>query len=216
MSASKTKSIILWIGSMIAVSGLTATLVLVGLSKPQSSTLEATVPARVEAKIEGPESKAFQVAIETNRITQYVAGRMVVYVPAGAFDTEGTIMVVNREPDLFPEAGLKKWRRPITINIQFTDRDGKLIPGYQFAKPLQVCAELSDEGWENYTKIRNNFQIQVYTEDGSVPKWEELYPSYYSDKRQICGRTMHLSLFALAVWGELPPVNTPTPRVYVR
>ena len=95
---------------------------------------------------------------------------MVVYVPAGAFDTKGTILVINREPDLFPEAGETGWRRPIIINVEFQDPEGNPVPGLKFTKPVQICAGLSDDGWKQYTRIRNDFRIQTYNENGGRPK----------------------------------------------
>ena len=53
MPVSKVKRKILWIVSLIGIIGLAATLVLVGLTSPQSSTLEPTFPALVQAEVAG-------------------------------------------------------------------------------------------------------------------------------------------------------------------
>jgi hypothetical protein len=212
MEDSKTNGRSIWMVILIIlVVGLAATVAfLVGLGRPQSSTRELAFPALVQSTTELSLENAVMISMKTGQITEFVPGDVMVFIPAGSAQVEGTISIINREADMFPEAGEPGWTRPQIVNVEFQDKNGQPVAGTRFINHLEICFGFKGEEWQKLITSRTDFQIQLYNEESSPPKWESLPLSEYPERFQLCGLTDHPSLFALAIKGELPPTETAT------
>lgn len=194
---------------VIVVFGLSAIVIWMGMSRPESSTTESTLPALVQSTAEVSLDHAILVSMKTGQIIEFIPGDVTVLVPAGATKIRGSISIINREPDMFPDAGEPGWTRPMIVNVEYLDEQGQPVEGIQFNKPLKTCFGMTDDEWQTYAKKRPDYQIQTYDESSSPPKWVALSLMPNPDQYQLCGKTDHLSLFALAIKGILPPTETP-------
>jgi len=179
--------------------------VLIGLQRPDSST----------------QAGSMEFVIVTQEVT---AGKDIVigvnnatlYLPAGAINVPGNLAIFPREPNLFTASGDKRWARPLVVNVEFRDGEGKPVPNITFTKPAEICFKITAERWADYTRHPDEYQVQTYVEEKSPPAWEPLTMVTYPDRSQLCGQIDHFSLFALATRPEttIPltyPTETPSP-----
>lgn len=195
---------------IVLVVGLVMVVVWMGLSRPQSSTVEPTFPALVQSTAQVSLDHAMLVSMKTGRITEFVPGDVMVFIPADSLEAEGTISIINREADMFPEAGQAGWTRPQIVNVEFRGEDGQPVSGVRFQKPLEICFGIEADEWREFSSSRSDYQVQTYDDASSPAKWIALRLVEYPGRYQLCGLTDHLSLFALAIMGESPPAGTPT------
>ena len=188
---------------LLLIVSVIALVILIGSQRPDSSTRAAS----------------FEYAIATEQV---VSGEDIIigvdyatlYVPSGAVTVAGTITIFSRESDLFPLSGEPGWSRPMAVNIEYRNEQGALYPFVSFAKPAQICFQVTRQRWNDYLSRSDEFQVQYYDERQEPPRWVSLPFSANSDHSQLCGQTDHLSLFALAIkMDAVIPVTglTPTP-----
>ncbi|MBN1452629.1 MAG: hypothetical protein JW963_16550 [Anaerolineales bacterium] len=190
---------------VILVVSVIALVLLIGLQRPDSST----------------QAGSLEFAIVTQEVT---AGEDIVigvnnatfYLPVGAINVPGSIAIFPREPNLFTAPGDTKWVRPLVVNVEFRDGQGKPVQQITFTKPAEICFKITRERWEDYTRHPNEYEVQTYTEEENLPVWEPLTMVTYPDRSQLCGQIDHFSLFALATKPEtkIPltdPTETPSP-----
>lgn len=191
--------------------GLTGVVIWMGLSNPKSSTVEPTLPALVQAKVKISNNTALYIPI-TGQAVGLQPGDVIAMIPFESTSSEGYLSIIKREANMFPNAGELGWNRPSIVNVEFIDEAGQTIVGFEFDKPIEICFVLSNESWQDFIHNRDNYQIQLY-KDNPV-NWKSLPQAFHYDLHQLCGLSKHLSLFALAVRGELQATGTPT-DIYV-
>ncbi|MGE5251525.1 MAG: hypothetical protein ACM3QS_15090 [Bacteroidota bacterium] len=193
---------ILLIGSIIAV------VVMQGSARPDSST----------------QAGAIEFAQSTQQVTPgqamtITAGTVTVYLPQNATRSPGTVSIIPREPNLYPTAGDIAWSRPQIVNIEFRDAASTPYPDITFSLPAEVCFQLTQNQWGDYTQRPSNYQVQYYAETRNPPQWLPLTTTTHPQQAQICGQTNHFTLFALAIKSPVGVPITgatpfPTPRLY--
>ncbi len=139
-----------------------------------------------------------------------------IFIPAGALDKSGQLVLTMREPNLLSEVGTPGWRRPLVLNVDYKDGNGADIVDVKINTPLEICFTLSNDLWNEYVS-GIPMRVEVYEDSGGSPAWVPLASYEYGVRHQICGMTSHLSLFALAVndVAIIEPTQTTTPDLYV-
>jgi hypothetical protein len=161
---------------------------LIGSNPPDSSTQSGSVEFVIATQ---ELTTGDDLVIGVNNAT--------LYVPRAAVELAGSIVIFPREPNLFPVAGEPEWFRPLVVNIEYRDEAGKPYPEVTFSIPVQICFKITPDRWKDYTDNPDDFQVQHYAEKQDPPRWVSLSPKQaYPDRRELCGETNHLSLFALA------------------
>jgi hypothetical protein len=190
---------------ILLVVSVIALVLLIGLQRPDSSTQAGSIEfAIVTQEVTSGEN----LVIGVNNAT--------LYLPGDAIKIPGSIAIFPREPNLFTISADTKWMRPLVVNIEFRDGEGKPVPYITFAKPAEICFKITKERWEDYTRHPNEYEVQTYSEEKNPPAWEPLTMVTYPDRSQLCGQIDHLSVFALATKPEtiIPltgPTETPNP-----
>jgi len=185
---------------ILLVVGVIVLVFLIGLQPPDSSTQAGSMEfAIVTQEVTAGED----IVIGVNNAT--------LYLPGGAINMPGSIAIFPREPNLFTTSADTKWARPLVVNVEFRNGEGKPVPNITFAKPAEICFKITAERWVDYTRHPKEYQVQTYAEEKSPPVWEPLTMVTHPDRFQLCGQTDHFSLFALATKPEtLIPLTGPT------
>jgi hypothetical protein len=134
-----------------------------------------------------------------------------VYVPPFAIPLPGSIFIIARERDLDPVAGQSEWIRPQVVEVQFRNAEGTPVPGIALAAPVRICFKLTQTQWQDFARHPESYAVQYYGLQKNRPTWLDLLTTKQPDLFQLCGRTEHLSLFALAIKSDVSiPVTGPT------
>ena len=185
----------------ILIVSIIALVVLIGIQAPTSS----------------PQADSFQYAIVTQQVTSgqdIVIGinNAIFYVPKDSITVAGSLAIFPREPNLFTPPDENTWARPLVVNVEFRDGEGKPVSFITFSKPAAICFKITPERWADYTKHPDEYQVQTYADDKNPPVWEPLTLMTHPDANELCGQTDHLSLFALAIIPDTTiPLTEPTP-----
>jgi hypothetical protein len=189
---------------ILLIIGVIALVIIIGSQSPDSSTQNGSTEFVIATQ---ELASGGDLVISVNNAT--------LYVPRAAIELAGSIIIFPREPNLFPVAGEPEWFRPLVVNIEYRDEAGKPYPEVIFSNPVQICFKITPDGWKDYTDNPDDFQVQHYSEEQEPPRWVSLTPKQaYPDRRELCGETDHLSLFALATKSDTTfPVTgiDPTP-----
>ena len=176
--------------------------------------------------IQQPDSSTQAGAFEFVQVTQeYLPGEDVVigvnnttlHVPSYAIQIPGSFAIFSLEPNLFTPPNDKIWARPLVVNVEFRNGEGKPVPVVNFARPAEICFKITRQRWIDYTLHPNQYEVQTYAEEKAPPVWENLPLVAYPDRLQLCGQINHLSVFALATKPEITmpeiliPISGPTP-----
>jgi hypothetical protein len=176
---------------ILLVVSVIALVVLIGSQRPDSSTQAGSTEfVIVTQQVTSGEN----IVISVNNAT--------LYVPGDAINIPGSIAIFPREPNLFTISSDTKWMRPLVVNVEFRDGEGKPVSHITFAKPAEICFKITVERWADYTQHPDEYQVQTYAEEKTPPVWETLTLVTHPDRSQLCGQTDHLSVFALATKPE--------------
>jgi hypothetical protein len=150
-----------------------------------------------------------QVTAELNdheAITLRLASEGVtVYIPAGALDIEGYLVLTPREPNLFPDASLEPgWVRPRIVSVEIVSPDGEPLEEVNFLRPMEVCFLVSNAIWEAHAEDRSVLAVEMYDDLRNPALWIPLEKRARSGTQEICGLTTDLTLIALAVREPIP------------
>ncbi|MBP9040999.1 MAG: hypothetical protein KBF64_04410 [Anaerolineaceae bacterium] len=132
-------------------------------------------------------------------------GDISVLIPACAIDKKGTIALtplgqyINEQ--IAPDS---VWTWVRTADISYYTNTGKLIDSLDVKCPIQVCFTLTDEEWERYLKVPDDFEIQYLDHDSGKPAWITLMALTYHDSHQLCADHNQLGLFGLAIKNLTP------------
>ena len=185
---------------ILLVAGIIVLVVLIGSQQPDSSTQAGYV----------------EFGIVTEELTydeDLVVGvnNATLYLPGDAINIAGSISIFPRAPNLFSPPGETKWIRPLVVNVEFRDVQGKPVQHITFVKPAEICFKITKERWEDYTRHPNEYEVQTYSEEKDPPIWEPLTIVTHPDRSQLCGQTDHFSIFALATKPDTTiPLTEPT------
>lgn len=192
-----------------------------GSQQPESSLRDA-IPTLVEATVEVPINQAVMIGMESESFT-FSPGEVSLFIPANALNRKGQISITQKEADLLAEAGDPGWRRPYVYNVEITDSLGLELDAV-VNNFVEVCFMMDEALWTDYQNSPGIFQLQLYDESQSPPRWESLAMNVYPDRHQVCGKTSHFSLFSLAYQEPATPtfepgssgemIETETPGVY--
>ena len=141
-------------------------------------------------------------------------GNVAVYVPEDATTLEGTVSVIQREPNLFSDESFPGWVRPEVVNVEYLNGEGIPYPQLAFSKTIQICFKFAVERWLAYQRNPDGYQIQYYAEEQDPPVWLPIQMWASQVNLRLCGETYYPSLFALAIWQEgagSVPGETATP-----
>ena len=178
--------------------------VLVALQPPfTSNDLITPIPEQITADFDG--DQGILLSMLTGESMRLVPGDVLVMIPSGVVEEGGTLVIEPREPDILREAGEPGWSRPLIVNVELRDRYGQSLSDIDFASPIEICFVLQQAQWEHYRRTPSHFDIQIYDEYQSPPRWESLPRLSYGMRHEFCGRVSHLSLIALAIKTEPPP-----------
>ena len=138
---------------------------------------------------------------EIQTITQ---GPVTVYVPPEATTEPGSINISLASPSQALVADDSGWNRAYVVNVEFRNPDGITLPEISFNEPVEICFNLTQQEWQMFMAQTDAYQVQHFDEQATPPAWVMLPEKTYPARRQLCGQTTHLSLFALANNLELP------------
>jgi hypothetical protein len=194
--------------AFILTASLVGLVVLQGLVRPDSSTQSGSIQFIQATKMVTPGQ---DMTVKVGTVT--------VYLPKDAASEPGTISIIPREANLFPTTGDTVWTRPQVVNIEYQNNLGTPYPGLVFNQAAEVCFELTQDQWNDYSWRPDAYQVHSYAEDQNPPHWVLLPTTNRSQTRELCGQTTHLSLFALAVKADVNiPITGftpfPTPGLY--
>jgi hypothetical protein len=136
-------------------------------------------------------------------------GNAALYVPKGSTNMAGYLSMTLREPDLFLSADGSGWTRPFVVDIEYQNYQGTPTPSISLFNPVQICFQVNEKMWRDYTRRPAAYQFEYYAEALSVPRWVALPMNTDPEHLQLCGESDHLSIFALAIKvarGDLPPM----------
>jgi len=180
--------------------GVIALVILMGLQQPDSSTQAGSVEFAIATQEFAPGE---DIVIGVNNVT--------LYLPGDAINIAGSISIFPRAPNLFSPPGETKWIRPLVVNVEFRDVQGKPVQHVTFAKPAEICFKITKERLEDYTRHPNEYEVQTYSEEKDPAIWEPLTMVTHPDRSQLCGQTDHFSIFALATKPDTTiPLTEPT------
>jgi hypothetical protein len=182
-------------------------------SLPPESSVADIPTAEVQLTASIPLDSHALVGMSEGVVT-FKPGEASVFIPAGALEQPGQMVLTSHQPDLLSELGEPGWRRPYVVNIEYQDLGGNLIADPVIIKPLEVCFVLDATLWIEYND-QVLFRIERYDETQNPPAWVQLPLVMYLNRLQLCGTTQHLSLFALAVNDDLATMPTATPAIEV-
>ncbi len=198
------KRAVFWTVIAIAVVsiGVLGLLIGTGRREPERSTTAGDL-VLFQVTAEAVPGVGFQLSLANGEAT--------VYVPGSALTQEGSLALLPREPDLFPEAGIEPgWSRPRVISLEFYTGAGALVPHPQLANLVDVCFRVGPDDWTGYLRDQGAYVVEFYDEEGSPRQWMRL-PTYGRvDQIQICGQARHLTLFALAARREPEATEIPS------
>lgn len=181
-----------------------ALIIVIGIQRPDSSTQAGAFEFVQVTQEYQPGQDVFIVVNNAN-----------LYVPGDAIQLPGSFAIFSLEPNLFTPPNDKTWARPMVVNVEFRDGEGKPVPVVNFARPAEICFKITRQRWIDYTLHPNQYEVQTYAEEKDPPVWETLPLVAYSDRLQLCGQIDHLSVFALATKPEISnPPNGPTPILH--
>jgi hypothetical protein len=193
--------VLLAIGTLII--GTIILVILIGLKRPDSSTHTGSIEF----------VKVTQEVVPNQDIVIGV-NNAVLFIPKDATTIPGIVSITPREPNLFANAAEKGWIRSPVVNVEYWNGQGTPYPQMSFAKPAEICFKITSELWQAYTQTPDQFQVQYYAEDLKPAVWEPLPLVAYADRLQLCGKTDHLSIFALAIRQKtVIPVTGATPTL---
>ena len=195
---------------IVVVVGLSALVIWMALSRPSSSIQTSNNLPLVKATAELSMEHGMLVSMLTGQVMEFIPGDTMVYVPANSVGVQGMISIINLEPDLFPDAGEPGWSRPMIVNVEYCSSEGEPYSQMDFRQSIEICFSLTEAEWSDYTDHREDYQIHFYDENSHPPQWVSLPRRIYSDRLQLCGKTDHLSLFALAIRVEAE-IDEPEP-----
>ena len=132
---------------------------------------------------------------EIQTITQ---GPVTVYVPPEATTEAGSINISLASPNQALVVDDSGWNRAYVVNVEFRNPSGTTLPGISFNEPVEVCFNLTQQEWQAFMAQTDAYQVQHFDEQANPPGWVMLPEKTYPARRQLCGQTTHLSLFALA------------------
>jgi len=181
-------------------------------SQPPESSVMNIASAEVPLTASIPLDSHTLVSMSEGQVT-FGPGEASLFIPAGALEQAGQVILTAFQADLFSELGDPGWRRPYMVNIEFKDLGGNLVADPEILKPIEVCFVLDATLWIEYND-QVDFRIERYDESQSPPTWVQLPKYFYENRQQLCGTTQHLSLFALAVNDVLATMPTATPAIY--
>jgi len=185
---------------ILLVVSILALVILMGLQQPESSTQAGSAEFAIATQEFAPGE---DIVIGVNNAS--------LYLPGDAINVAGSISIFPRAPNLFSPPGETKWIRPLVVNVEFRDGQGKPVQHITFAKPAEICFKITKERWEDYTRHPNEYEVQTYSEEKDPPIWEPLAMVTHPDRNQLCGQIDHFSLFALATKPDITiPLTEPT------
>ena len=190
---------------IVLVVSVVVLVLLIGLQRPDSSTQAGSMEFTIVTQ---EVTSGEDIVIGVNNAT--------LYLPAGAIDVPGSLAIFPREPNLFTDSNDQKWARPLVVNVEFRDAEGKPVQHITFTKPAEICFKITKDRWTDYTRHQDEYEVQTYAEEQEPPAWEPLSMVTYPERSQLCGQINHFSLFALATKPEtkIPltdPTETPVP-----
>ena len=160
-----------------------------GNSQPQSSTTE-WIPIIMQQTIE--------VNPEEDTLLSVPGEKVDVLVPANAIESSGSIFIVKREANLFPEVDRPDWYRWKILNIEYHNQAGSIIENPIINSPIEICFGLSDTQWESYWNWPGDFVLQRYDESLDKPGWISLDTYPKRETFSLCSQITRLGLIALA------------------
>jgi hypothetical protein len=193
------------ISIVVLVVSVIALVLLIGSQRPDSSTQAGSMEFTIVTQ-----------AVSAGADTVIGVNNATLYLPAGAIDVPGSLAIFPREPNLFTESGNTQWARPLVVNVEFRDTEGKPVTNITFTKTAEICFKITKDRWADYTRHPDEYQVQTYAEEKAPPVWEPLSMVTHPEMSQLCGQVNHFSLFALATKPEttIPltdPTQTPVP-----
>ena len=200
----------LFVFMILLIIGLTGVVIWMGLSNPQSSTTEPTLPALVQSRAKVSNDYASYISV-TGQNIEIHPDDVIVKIPDEAINTKGFLSIIKREAEMFPDAGEPGWNRPNIANIEFLDDLEQRIERFEFEKPIEICFVLDNETWKDFIHNRDYYQVQIFIEEPA--NWVSLPITFNYDRHELCGISKRLSLFALAINGEPQATGTPT-KIY--
>lgn len=127
-------------------------------------------------------------------------GDISVLVPACAIDRKGTIVLTPLGKYINDQISSDSiWTRIRTADISFYNSTGKLVENLEVKCPIQVCFTLTDEEWERYLKVPEDFEIQYLDHNTGNQIWITLLALTYHDSHELCAYHNQLGLFGLAI-----------------
>ena len=137
-------------------------------------------------------------------------GDFSINVPPDAIESGGSLVVVEREPNLFAESAQdleRVWLRPRIVNVVYRNSRNEIINDPVFQQPVELCFLLNENEWARYLRLPQDHQIQYYKETETPKKWVGLKTYANELNRTLCARVDHLTLFALSIQGAPMPVT---------
>jgi len=191
-----------WTFSVLAVLVIAVVLVLLlGNQRPASSTQE-TEPVLVQGTALVTSGKELVATTPDKDFS--------IYVPPDLLDTGGSLVVVAREPNLFPEkvevAG-RIWLRPRIVNVLYRDSNNEIVDNPVFEQTIELCFYLNQNEWARYLRLPDDHQIQYYEEKNKPGRWVGLKTYANEIDKTLCAEADHLTLFALSIRGAPMPVT---------
>ena len=177
-------------------------IVLAGLMMLHQRSRAENVVSPIEVLLGTPPGPSGQI----QTITQ---GPVTVYLPPDATTEAGSINISLASPGQALVADDSGWNRAYVVNVEFRNPSGNTLPGISFNEPVEICFNLTQQEWQAFMAQIDAYQVQHYDEQANPPAWVRLPEKTYPARRQLCGQTAHLSLYALATKLELP-VTAPT------
>jgi hypothetical protein len=165
-------------------------------SQPPESSIRDAIPTFVEATAEVHINQPMMIGMNSGSLVLN-PGEVSLFIPANALSRMGQISITPREADLLAEAGEPGWRRPYIYNVEVKDSFGALIDvavnGF-----VEVCFVMDEGMWTDFQNSSGKYQIQLYDESQSPPRWVPLQMQVYPYRQQVCGIASGFSLFCLA------------------
>ena len=175
--------------------------------QPPFTNDSLTIPITGKTTADFEADQGIQLSMLSGESMRLIPGDVLAMVPSGVVEEGGTVLIEPHEPDILREAGEPGWSRPIIANLELLDRLGNSLSDTILTSPIEVCFILHKPQWEHYRRSPSSFDIQIYDEEQSPPRWQSLPRLSYGMRHEFCGRVSHLSLIALAIKTDPPPAT---------
>lgn len=151
-------------------------------------------------------------------------GDVVLYLPVGAYQGGGLLVLQSRPPELTPFRIQDGYRREMAVDVLILSEEGQVLSGVALSQTALLCFSIGETWVGAMASDQAAVRIQYFDDRPEALNWQDLQIGPGWETGQLCASLDHLSLFAVALLegslesaphlDEPPAVDSPDPPLY--